>query len=128
MYIALQFLAIVAFVNGIIGFGLHYFFQLGSHQISFSIGSAIAIVIIYLLLLLLFIVGILKWLKYSVFKNKTKNKWLEFIQIWLVCTLMIGLFTLVIYMMPSFGPVTTIPTVALAGIGILLYLVSKLFK
>lgn len=128
-YISLQFLAIVSFINGIVGFGLHYFFQFGNGLSTFYLGSGIAIVLIDLIILYLFIIGALKWLKSAAFKPaKKKNKWIEFIQMWLVCTLSIGLFMLVIYLMPEFGRSVSIPTIAFAGIGVILYLLSLLIK
>lgn len=127
-YIVLQFLAIFSFINGIIGFGLYYLFDIGSDMTTFPIGSGIAIIIIDLLILYLFIVGILKWLKASAFKNKKQKKWIEFLQLWGASVFSIGLFILVIYLMPAFGVIISIPTIILAGVGVILYFVSYLFK
>lgn len=73
-YIILQFLAIIAFVNGVIGFVTYYFFDLGSDLTTFSIGSGIAIVIIDLLILYLFIAIIFRWLRNSAFPKKKQKK------------------------------------------------------
>lgn len=127
-YIILYFLAIYSFISGISGFGLYYMFNIGSAMTTVSIGSGIATIIIDLLILYLIIVGILKWLKSSVFTNKKQNKWIEFLQIWGFSVVSIGVFVLVIYLMPSFGPIISIPTISFAGIGIVLYLGSLLFK
>lgn len=128
MYIILYFLAIYGFITGVIGFGLYYLFNIGSNMTTISIGSGITMIVIYLLILYLFILGILKWLKSSVFTNKKRNKWIGFLQIWGFSVVSIGLFILVIYLMPSFGPMINIPTILFAGIGIVLYLMSRLFK
>lgn len=127
-YIILYFLAIYSFISGIIGFGLYYLFDIGSDMIAVSIGSGITIIVIDLLILYLFITGILKWLKASVFTNKKTNKWVEFLQLWIFSVISIGLFILVIYLMPSFGPTISIPTILFAGVGIILYVMSLLFK
>ncbi|SEQ76774.1 Uncharacterized membrane-anchored protein [Virgibacillus subterraneus] len=127
--IILQFLAIISLTHGIIGFGLHYFFDLGSANTTFSIGSGIAILIIDVLIAFLFIIIIFKWLKNTVFKDdKKQKKWVEFLQVWAFSTFSIGLFVLVIYLMPNFGTTVSIPTIYFAGLGVFLYLVSFLIE
>ncbi|PAV30680.1 hypothetical protein CIL05_06150 [Virgibacillus profundi] len=128
IYIILQFLAIISFVNGIVGFGMYYFFDLGSDMTTFSIGSGIAIVIIDLLILYLFITIIFRWLRGSAFPKKKQKKWVEFIQIWAFSTFSIGLFVFVIYIMPDFGATMSLPTISFAAIGVILYGLSKLIN
>lgn len=126
--IILQFLAIISFFNGIIGFGLYYFFAIGEKTTTFYLGSSIAITIIDLVILFLVIAAVLKWIKSSVFREKQKKKWVEFLQLWFFSTLVIGLFFCIIYFMPEFGPPFNLPTITFAGIGIALYGLSYLFK
>lgn len=125
-YIVIQFLAVVSLVNGFVGSGLYYFFELGSNYTTFSLGSGLVIVGIDLFLLYIFITIILKWLKRST--EKKPKKWLEFFQIWVISTLMIVSFILVFYFMPSFGTEIKIPTIIFTGIGIVLYLISYLLN
>ncbi|WP_164671014.1 DUF1129 family protein [Virgibacillus doumboii] len=123
-YIIIQFLAIISLVHGILGGGLHYFFGLGADTLSFALGSGIVTVLIDFLLLLGFLALIFKWLKATTFRKKQPKKWVEFLQLWVVCTCAIGLFVLVPYIMPSFGAEISIPTFAFAGLGVVLYLIS----
>lgn len=127
-YIALIFLALASFINGSIDFGLYHLFNIGSDITTVSIGSGITIMLIGLFFLYLTIIGILKWLKASAFTNKKHNKWIEILQFSGFNLISIGSFVLVFYFMPSFGPTISIPTILFAGIGVVLYLISFLFK
>lgn len=129
LYIGFLFLAITSFTNGIVGFGLFFFFNIGTASTTFYLGSGIFIIIVDLFILFLFIFGLLKWLRASAFKKEKQQKsWIEFLQIWFVCTLFISLFVAVIFFMPEFGTTIKIPTITFAIIGIVLYLFSLLFK
>lgn len=128
VYIAMQFLAIFSLINGVLGFGLYYFFDLGSATTSFSMGSAIVIVIIYLLLGFLYIFFLLKWLRNSAFKQKETKKWIQFIQLWLFSSVAILLFIFIPRIIPDLGIMMDIPTLSFAGIGIVLYLISFLLN
>lgn len=123
-YIGIQFLAIISLVQGILGGGLNYFFGLGSDTFSFGLGSGIVIVLVDFLLLWGFTAFLLKWLKATTFREKQQKKWVEFLQLWVICTSAIGLFVAIPYFMPSFGTVISIPVFAFAGIGVVLYLIS----
>lgn len=128
-YIILRFLGFITFLNGIIGSVMYYFFKSGSGSTTFSVGSVITIAVIDIFILYMFIAIIFTWLKSTTFKNNTKGKKrLEFLQIWGIFVSQIGLFVAVIYFMPDFGAVVSIPTISLIIIGILLYLLSYLFK
>src|SRR5690625_7563805 len=69
--------------------------------------------------------SLLKWIRSSLFKEKIKRKWVEFLQLWFFSTVTITVFICVIYFMPEFGPPFSIPTVAFIGIGIILYFLSR---
>lgn len=124
------FLAITSFFNGIVGTGLYYFFTIGSPTTTFSLGSSVVIIVIDLIILWVFITFIMKWIKSSLFKEKVNktSKWLDFIKLWLFSCFWIILFILVHRFTPSFGPPLSIPTIALAGIGIVLYGISYVLK
>lgn len=128
-FIILQFLGIIVAINGIVGSLLYYLFGKGSGITTFSVGSVLVIAVINLFILHVSIAIILTWVKSTLFKKETKRKGLvEFLQIWGICTLQIGVFVAVIYFMPHFGAVVSIPTFSLIGIGIGLYFLSYLFK
>src|SRR5699024_8719647 len=128
MYITLIFLAPASLISGLIGFGLYHLFGIGSDMITLSIGSGITIIVIGLFFLYLSILGIFKWIKAPSFATKKPNKWIEILQFTGFNAIFIGSFVLVLYFMPSFGPTINVPTILLAGVGIILYLMSRLFK
>ncbi len=75
-YIVMNLIGVVGITVGVVGFALHYFFDLGSGNISIPLGSGILIIVTDLLLLWLFITIILKWIQSSTFKeNNQKNGW-----------------------------------------------------
>lgn len=128
-YIILLFLGIITLFNGIIGSGIYYFFNLGSEATTFSVGTVIVNSIISIGILYVSIAIIFKWLKSGLFRSsKKRTNWMEFLQLWGICCLHIGLFVAVIYFMPEFGAVISIPTLALIPVGVILYLLSYLFK
>jgi DNA-binding ferritin-like protein (Dps family) len=129
IFIILQFFGIISLTSGIIRTGMYYFFNTGSKMTTFSIGTATINAIIAIGILYISIATIFKWLKSTLFKRRPKRtKWLEFLQIWGICMLQIGLFVAVLYFMPEFGAIFSIPTASLILVGIILYLISYLFK
>lgn len=123
-FVVIQFLAIISLCHGIISFGLHYFFDLGASSMTFQLGSGIIIILGYLILLYLFVKVILKWLKGTSFNQKKTKNWVEFLQVWIISMVFIGLFVLVPIVTPGFGATINLPILTFAGIGALLYLVS----
>lgn len=123
-YIICYFLAIGAFSYGILGFILNYFFNLGSNQFAFSLGSGIVIVLIYLLLLYIYIKVVFIWAKRSSFKAEKTKEWVEFLQLWFISTALIGLFVIVPFLMPAFGATIKVPNVAFIGGGAIFYIVA----
>lgn len=128
LMIILQFLAIMSFFNGVFSVGLYYIFDIGEKTRNFHLGTSLMIIFINLVILFLVITSLLKWIRSSLFKEKIKRKWVEFLQLWFFSTVTITVFICVIYFMPEFGPPFSIPTVAFIGIGIILYFLSRLFK
>ncbi|WP_042142391.1 DUF1129 family protein [Paucisalibacillus sp. EB02] len=123
-YIVIYFLGILSTFHGIANFVLHQFFDVGSNDFTFSIGSGITVVIIDLVILSGFILIILRWLRNSTFKEKKPKKWVEFLQLWFISMIFIGATVLVPIIMPSFGSEITIPVLFFAVIGVLLFLIS----
>lgn len=126
--VALQFLAIISLVTGIIQPGMYYLFGLGTNIISISLGTGLITILIDLLLLYGYITIIVKWVKRSSFQKKKPKKWVEFIQLWVIGMIIIGLFIFAPKAIPDFGTVLTIPALWFLGIGGVLYLASRLFK
>ncbi|MUK89743.1 DUF1129 family protein [Ornithinibacillus sp. L9] len=120
VFLALQYIAIISFVTGFIGFGLHYFFEIGSGGFTFSLISGIIIIAIYLLLLYLFIKVVMKWIQNSIFKKR--KKWLEFLQLWIFCTLYFGLYYVTPKIIPTLGTTITVPILSIGLIGGALYI------
>ncbi|AXI08016.1 DUF1129 domain-containing protein [Oceanobacillus zhaokaii] len=123
-FVIIQFLAIISLCHGFIGFGLHYFFDLGAGSMTFQLGSGIIIIVGYLILLYLFVKVILQWVKRTSFKEKKAKKWVEFLQVWIISMVFIGLFILIPIVVPDFGKTISLPILTFAVVGIILYLVS----
>ncbi|WP_019910800.1 DUF1129 family protein [Paenibacillus sp. HW567] len=124
----LIFLSVTNFFSGILGAGMYYLFDLGSGTTEFSAGSTTVIFIVDVLILYVFILAVMHWLKASTFRKAKTSIWREFLQMWVMCMLHIGLFVAVIVWTPDFGPAASIPTIALVGIGVGFYLISLLLK
>jgi uncharacterized membrane-anchored protein len=122
-FLILDLLAILTIFQGVVGYGL-YLFGLGGKYFSFPIGSGLLIVIIDLFILVVWIVVILKWIKNSSFKEKKPKKWIEFLQLWLICMVFIGLSIGVFIVIPDFGKTLHIHLLAVIIIGIFLYIVK----
>lgn len=124
IYIVLNLAGVVGLTVGLIGYVLHHFFSFGSGSISFPVGTGMLIILIDLLLLLLFIFIILKWIKRSTFKKKQQRKWVEFLQLWIICFLFIGLTLVGPQFLPDIGSNFHISFVVIALFGALIYLTS----
>ncbi|RDW15064.1 DUF1129 family protein [Oceanobacillus chungangensis] len=123
-FIVIQFLAIISLCHGIISFGLNYFFDLGSNFITFQLGSGVIIILGYLISLYLFIKIIMKWMKQTSFKKKKTKPWVEFLQVWIISMVFIGVFILIPIITPGFGTTISLPILTFAVIGAVLYLIS----
>lgn len=123
-YIVMNLAGIVSLTAGIVGIVLYYFFDLGSGIISFPVGSGVLIVLIDLVLLSLFIFVIFKWVKNSTFKEKQPKKWVEFLQLWFLSALFIGLTLIVLRFMPDIGASYSIPFPVIILAGAVLYIMS----
>lgn len=126
----LIFATVTSLFSGIVNSAIYYIFGFGDSTQVYHLGSSIAIMIINILIVFGVIYFVLEWIKSSTFKEKSKKKssWVEFLQLWLVMTLVTGLFFCVVYFMPSFGMTFTLPTVIFIPIGIGTYLISILLK
>ncbi|MEN2769238.1 DUF1129 family protein [Ornithinibacillus xuwenensis] len=123
-YIIMHYLAILSTFYGASSFLLHQFFDIGSIEFTFSLGSGAAIILIDLILLYFFIKVVFRWMKGSTFREKEIKKWVEFLQIWLICVVFIGLSLAVTIFMPDFGGPISIPVLTFVGVGIILFIVS----
>ncbi|SES96953.1 Uncharacterized membrane-anchored protein [Oceanobacillus limi] len=122
IYIALKYLAIISGVTGVLGFALSNFFEIGSGEFTFTPLSGTLIIALYLALLFLFIKIALKWIQMTSFSKK--KKWIEFVQLWLFCSLYFGLFYLIPKLIPSIGPKISVPVIGLGVLGVVIYIIT----
>lgn len=123
-YLVLNLLGLIGMFIGVVNFGLYQFVGIGEQTFNFSLGSGIVVLIIDFLLLALFVYVVFLWINRSLFKNKKTKLWLEFIQIWFICTLFISLTVGVLHFMPNFGMPVSIPHLVIVAISAVLYIAS----
>lgn len=124
LYLGLNLLGIVAIFMGIANYLAFQFFELGTGTFDFYLGTGISIVVIDLILLAGFVYIVLLWINGSIFKKKPVKKWVEFLQIWFLTMVYIGLSLLVFIFMPSFGEPVSLSHLVVVGLGLVMYLVS----
>ncbi|ASA21783.1 DUF1129 family protein [Paenibacillus donghaensis] len=133
----LIFLSSSSIAAGIAGYGLFQWFGLGTGQTDFYLGSALAIVLVDLLLLWVVVTSILRWMRGSAFESGGgggggggKNSWniRGYLKVMVMIVLSMTSAVLLMKYMPAFGKLVSIPTLSLAGVGILLYLISLVLK
>ncbi|SFB04499.1 Protein of unknown function [Lentibacillus halodurans] len=124
LYIVLNLIGTVGLTVGFVGFILHSLFELGNGNMAFPVGSGMLIIFIDLLLLALFIFMIFKWIKGSTFNEKRPKKWIEFLWLWALSTLFIGLTMLVLRIMPDIGTDFHVSFPAIILIAGIVYLIS----
>lgn len=121
-------LAIWTLFSGVINSGLYYIFGFGENTSSFHLGSSILIIGINILISFGMVYFVLEWLKTSTFREKKKSTWVEFFQVWIIMTLVTGVFFCVIYFMPTFGIEFSLPNIIFIPLGLILYGISHLLK
>lgn len=121
-------LAIWTLFSGVINSGLYYIFGFGENTSSFHLGSSILIIGINILISFGMVYFVLEWLKTSTFREKKKSTWVEFFQVWIIMTLVTGVFFCVIYFMPTFGIEFSLPIIIFIPLGLILYGISHLLK
>lgn len=124
LYLSLNLLGIVATFVGIANYLTFRFFELGTETFDFYLGTGISIVVIDLILLAGFVYIVLLWINGSIFKKKPVKKWMEFLQIWVLTMIYIGLTLLIFMFMPPFGNPVSVSYLAVVGVGLVLYLAS----
>ncbi|WP_010098144.1 DUF1129 family protein [Ornithinibacillus scapharcae] len=123
-YLIFQMIGLVATVFGVVNYGIYHLFEIGYEQFTFTLGKGIVVTILGLVLLFIFVAIVLKWMKSSTFKQKKPNKWVEFLQIWLICTAYIALTIFMPFLIPDFGVAIHIPNIFIMLIGILFILLA----
>ncbi|MHA6253040.1 DUF1129 family protein [Oceanobacillus sp. CAU 1775] len=124
LYLGLNLLGIVAIFTGIANYLAYKIFGLGTATFDFYLGTGISIVIIDLILLAGFVYIVILWINGSVFKKKPTKKWMEFLQVWVIAMVFIGLTLLVFMFMPTFGSLISTSHLLIVGVGLILYLAS----
>jgi len=128
--IVFMFLGIMVAFNGLISTVLYYGFSLGTATRTYHVGTIIVVAIINVIVLWGFIKLIFFSISRTLFKKTEKkpNKWLEFFELWLICTVSIGIIVVVTFVTPAIGPEFSILTYTLIFIGIALYGMSWVLK
>lgn len=116
--------AIAMLTFGILGFGIHFIFGLGKQYFNITLGKEIAVFLIDALLIGIWIFIILRWIKHSTFKEKKTNKWIAFLQLWVISTIFIGLSIVTFIVFPDFGTSIKIHQLMIAAIGLILYVIK----
>jgi len=124
----LIFLAVTSFFKGLSDLIIYYVFDFGNITSTYYLGSGITIVIIDVIIAFIAISIILHWLKNSVFQATKKSKKREFLELWFIMSLILGLFIAVIHFMPNFGTPFSISSFVFLPLGIGLYTLTYLFK
>ncbi|RLL42118.1 DUF1129 family protein [Oceanobacillus piezotolerans] len=127
-YLLIDLAAVLMIFLGILSYALYHFFGIGTRSLTFPIGTGISVVLIDGVLLAIWIYLIFRWMKGSTFKTKKPNKFIEFLQIWLMSMIFIGLTMLVFLFMPEFGTVLSIPLSIIIGLGIILFIVKTILN
>lgn len=119
----LIFLGVFAFVTGLFTTILSYGFNLGNSVYRLPLGSLTVGVAASLLVAYLFIGGLLRYVRWSAFRQINKIK--EFIMSCLIGGVTFGIFVTGLYFLPRFGPLLEIPVYWLILIGAVLYGTGK---
>ncbi|UJL46205.1 DUF1129 family protein [Virgibacillus sp. NKC19-16] len=119
----MYFLASIAFLSGIATLFSHYVlgiepltetYYLGSLAFKTLLNIAVAFVLLYF---------VIKYIRWSCFKKI--NKVAEFLLSSLIGIIAMGVFMLVIYVTPEFGPTMQIPFYVALLLGVILFLVAR---
>lgn len=114
-----------ALVYGVIHTVLNLFIKQNS-AFTFSLGSGIIITIFDLLIGFFTLAYIIKCMRSIAFKNQ--KKWVEFLQLYGIVMLSIGLYILPLFIIPSFGPIIALPIWTLIPVGIISLVIGALIK
>lgn len=123
-FLLLDLAAIAMLTFGILGYGTYFIFGLGEQYFNITLGKGIVVLLIDTLLIGIWILIIFKWMKHSTFKVKKTNKWVEFLQLWLISTIFIGLSIVTFILFPDFGTNFKIHQLMIAAIGLILYVLK----
>lgn len=107
MQVASIFLGSMLLFGGVLNLFSYYILDIGKLNRTIYLGSTILESSIILVLVPLFIYFIIKSLRWTLFKKL--NKLAGFFAMWIIGTLSIGLFVLILYLISNFGYVIIIP-------------------
>lgn len=127
-YLIIHLLGLISTVFGGLSYVLFKWFDLGTEHFTFTLGKGLTVIAISLLLLFGFIAIVLKWLKSSTFKAKKRNKWKEFLEVWLISTAYIALTIFIPRFIPDFGVSISIPLLYFGIAGVLFVLLALLIN
>ncbi|WP_010530552.1 DUF1129 family protein [Lentibacillus jeotgali] len=124
--IILYFLAASVFFSGISHLIIYYVFNIGELVREFHVGSASIKAILSIPIAFLLLCVLIYYLRWSCFKKR--NKILEFMIFWFYSLLSLGIFVLLFFLIPDFGPVVAIPAYVFLLVGIVLYVAARITR
>ncbi|GEL77710.1 DUF1129 family protein [Tenuibacillus multivorans] len=122
----LYFLAALAILSALFNVVEHYLLDLNELTYKIYLGTQIANLMIAIPIAFLQLIVILHYLRWETFKNI--NKVLAFFIYWIFGLTSIGLFFVIIYFMPSFGPLIEWNVWFNLIIGVVLYVLARSVK
>ena len=117
-----SFFASVLLFKGVINSIIYYVFGKGDEMQEVFLGSAIVESIVSLVIAFVFLYAVISYLKWATFKNL--NKFLDFFYTWLIGVVSFGIYFVLFYFLPGFGPRFEIPIYTSIIAGVLLGLVG----
>ncbi|TSB45838.1 DUF1129 family protein [Alkalicoccobacillus porphyridii] len=120
----LYFLAASTFFTGLLTIFIYYIFNKGVLIEEYYIGTVLLKVVLSIPIAFLFLYVVVYYLRWACFKKI--NKILEFLIVWIYGIIFVGVFMLMIYLIPDLGSVTAIPVYILLLIGIMLYIAARI--
>lgn len=122
----LYFLASVALFSVIFKAISYYAFDLGELTETYYLGTQALKLGLSIPIAYIFMILIIHYLRWSTFKNINKVK--EFFIFWLFGIFSVGIFVLVYYFIPDFGPAIELPIYLFIGVAVILYIFATIIK
>lgn len=122
----LYFLGAYVLFGGVLNLVIYYVFSIGDLVREYHVGSASVKIILSIPIAFLALYGVIYYLRWSCFK-KTNKIW-EFIILWLYSMIAFGIFLLIFYLIPEFGPAISIPVYVSLLVGVVLYATARITR
>ncbi|MGM8215373.1 DUF1129 family protein [Bacillaceae bacterium W0354] len=112
--------ALGSFLFDLISF---YIFKAGEIIKTYYLGTEIVILVLSISFAFLFLYIVIQFLRWTCFRNL--NNVLEFFLLWILGVLSFGVFFLIRFFMPDFGPTIEISSYIFLGMSVILYIVGR---